>query len=481
MVTGHLLLNDLDGRPIKLDALYRGASVFLLCGGPSAGQLDLSRLDRPGIMVAAINNASKSLRPNIHFYNDGTHRFLRSVFQDPKVLKFVRRVKKKDQLFDSQRGQMRGRVRDCKNVITYSQRDGFELDRFFKDKFVYFGSNDGKNATGRSTFLVALRILVDLGFTRIFLLGCDFTMSEKGSYHFQQGKTKSQVESNNRLFRRLSKTLPQLKPALDDAGVEVYNCNPCSQAGTFDYMSFDDALTIGDNMDGILPGCEPSAGMYDYSEADKRQGRYKRLPPRIVAVIGPYRSGTSMTASILGAMGCDAGDYFKGKANPLGFYEDRRLGNLLKKDLCPEPALTLNYDRYYRITMLREWMRQRVAETDQIIVAKHPILTLLLDEAVEAWRVFGDVRVVATKRDLATSIASMKKTGWRNWKAATIEEAQTRLADSVDDHVQRSGFLQLDYDWTCANREQAARQLAEQIGCRDDDLIAKAWHKIESN
>src|SRR5690606_6482166 len=64
-VGGQPLLFKIDGRDVSLRNQYKGATAFLVCGGPSFAEVDHSRLRQPGILTMGVNNSVKTFRPNL--------------------------------------------------------------------------------------------------------------------------------------------------------------------------------------------------------------------------------------------------------------------------------------------------------------------------------------------------------------------------------------------------------------------------------
>jgi hypothetical protein len=124
--------------------------------------------------------------------------------------------------------------------------------------------------------LPVLRISFLLGFRTIYLLGADFKMSEKYTYHFDEQREKGAVNCNNNTYDRLkSEYLPALKPFLEEEGVNVYNCNPDSALDIFEYKSFDQAIQESIEPLGDVTN-ERTWGMY--SKPTERE-KWKVEPP----------------------------------------------------------------------------------------------------------------------------------------------------------------------------------------------------------
>jgi len=83
------LLFTRDHHPLWLGDLYRGRSAFLIAGGPSFATLNHSLLRKPGVLTLGLNNSAKTFRPNLWVGVDEPDQFMRSVWLDPTILKFV--------------------------------------------------------------------------------------------------------------------------------------------------------------------------------------------------------------------------------------------------------------------------------------------------------------------------------------------------------------------------------------------------------
>ena len=232
-----------EGSQLNLIGHYRGDSAFLLCNGPSMIQNDLSLLDNPGIMTYGMNNGPKTFRPNFWTCVDDPARFLKSIWLDPRISKFIPMGSMEKKIFDNETWEMTDvKVGECPNVVGYRRNEKFVADRFLFEDSINWGCHKDYGG-GRSVMLPALRILFLLGFRKVYLLGCDFTMSEEYTYHFDEQRGKGAVNCNMSTYKRLKdEYFPQLKPFLDAEGFEVYNCNPDSGLKTFPHVSFQDAI-----------------------------------------------------------------------------------------------------------------------------------------------------------------------------------------------------------------------------------------------
>lgn len=245
-----------DRCPLWLTGQYRGASAFLVCNGPSLASenFDLSLLKLPGVITYGMNNGPRTIRPNFWSCVDDPKRFLKSIWLDPLITKFVPHAHAEKPIFDSETwtevrfedGQ-HVLVGDCPNVIYFHRNEKFMPDRFLFEDTYNWGDHskvgpDGFKG-GRTVMLPCLRILFILGFRRVYLLGADFSMSEDYAYHFDEQREKGAVNCNNNTYEKMKQIyFPGLKPYFDAEGFEVFNCNPDSKLEAFPFIDYHEAI-----------------------------------------------------------------------------------------------------------------------------------------------------------------------------------------------------------------------------------------------
>lgn len=261
-----------EGSNLPLIGNYRGGSIFIVCNGPSlaSGNYDLSLLKRPGVMTYGMNNGARTIRPNFWTCVDDPRRFLKSIWLDPCITKFVPHAHAEKAIFDNEKWEdMDFLVGQCPNVVYYHRNEKFMADRFLFEDTINWG-NSGDNGGGRSVFLPVLRICFLLGFRNIYLLGADFKMSSTYTYHFDEQRAKGAVNCNMSTYDRLKNDyLPALKPYLDAEGVNVFNCNPESELKVFDYMPYEEAVKNATFELGDVQN-ERTWGMYSKPEERKK-------------------------------------------------------------------------------------------------------------------------------------------------------------------------------------------------------------------
>jgi len=236
---------------LNLVGQYKGASAFLVLNGPSlvSGDYDLSKLNRPGVITYGVNNGPATFRPTFWSCVDDPGRFLKSIWLDPAITKFVPHAHAEKPIFDNETWTemavdgKKTLVGECPNCVFFHRNEKFVANRWlFEDKINW--GNSKQYGGCRTVMLPVIRILFLLGFRKIYLLGADFTMTEDYAYHFDEKREKGAVNCNMKTYKRLRDVyFPELKPYFKEEGLEIFNCNPDSGLkDVFDYVSFDDAI-----------------------------------------------------------------------------------------------------------------------------------------------------------------------------------------------------------------------------------------------
>ena len=255
---------------LELIGQYRGASAFLICNGPSFASLNHDLLRQPGIITYGMNNGPASFRPDFWTCVDTPARFLKSIWLDPKITKLVPMAHFEKNIFDNEEWKMQNvKVGDCPNVIGFRRNEKFMANRFLFEDCMNWGNHKDYGGC-RTVILPCLHILFLLGFRKIYLLGCDLTMSTEYAYHFDEQRDKGAVNCNTATYRKMiTEYFPQLKPFFDAEGFEIYNCNPNSALTVFPHVTFEDAIAeatskLGDTMN------ERTWGMYSKPEEKEK-------------------------------------------------------------------------------------------------------------------------------------------------------------------------------------------------------------------
>lgn len=258
---------------------YRGATAFLVCGGPSAGDIDLKALSAtPGVITMAVNNAAQGWRPQLWCGLDEPHRFLNSIWLDPGITKFYPLAYQDMPL----REHVMTTPRDCPNTWFIRRNDKFNANAWLHEDTINWGQEgDASRRGGRSTMVAALRILYILGFKRVYLVGADFKMDPKKPYNHDQVVDAAVAEKNNTLFEYLNGVFTQLQVEFLRHGFEVFNTTQISGLTAFPYCAFIDARAQATNDSKVNP-MESSAGLYDGHFKDPVDPARPRIAPPIV-------------------------------------------------------------------------------------------------------------------------------------------------------------------------------------------------------
>ena len=183
-----------------------------------------------------------------------------------------------------------------------------------------------------------------------------------------------------------------------------------------------------------------------------------------VAVVGLYRSGSSLLAGMLHCLGVDMGSpYFV--SNRGETYEPADLAQKLRA-WWDEPNMVERVPARQRFLHLEQWGQKRQPPFG----AKHPLLSLCVLEAINAW----NCQVVWAYRPLQESIESLQRTEWfpgqeqriqeRLWQElhrvhATMPLVKIHHAEVLKDPAGTAAYLcrLLDLQPTPQQREDAAR------------------------
>jgi hypothetical protein len=270
------LLFTQDYQPLWLGGIYRGHSAFLVASGPSFASLDHSFLQRPGVLTMGLNNSVRTFRPTLWICVDDPDHFIRSIWLDPTILKFVPISHADKLVFNSDDWEfMDLRVADCPNVVYFRCNEEFQAKQYLWEDSINWGNNKDYGG-GRSVMLAALRILFILGLRRVYLLGVDFKMDATTKYHFEQERSEGSITGNNATYQKLNQWFRELRPLFEEQNFLVFNCNPESRLTVFDFVPFEEAvLHLHAEFDNIDVRTERTKGLYDMTIKDKQTGTGK--------------------------------------------------------------------------------------------------------------------------------------------------------------------------------------------------------------
>lgn len=250
-----------EGAQVEMIGMFRGSSAFLVASGPSLKTIDLNLLNKPGIWSMTLNNAVRSHRGQASCIVDDPARFVKSLWLDPCIMKFVPFACMEKPLWDNEKWEpMKIKVGDCPSVIAFRRNEKFMSHRFLYEDTINWGCHKQWGG-GRSVMLAAIRILFLLGFRNIYLVGVDFEMTDDKRYHFDEGRTQSAVKNNMSTYKKMKKWWSELQPYFLAENFIVKNCNSESKLTTFPFISFEEAIKEASQPLGDVVN-ERTEGMY---------------------------------------------------------------------------------------------------------------------------------------------------------------------------------------------------------------------------
>lgn len=291
-----------DKQPLPIERMFAG-SAFLCLSGPSLISYNLAPLASPGYITMGVNNSPVALRkhggfsPSFWTMTDDVKNFCQSIYLDPQIVKFLPEGKPKHRLWDNNAWkESKIRVRDCPGIVLYKRPPGleefFDPKTFLVDDRFCWGNHARRCACGfirpdekgkkklrkcpdcgsknrwgsRSCMLVAVRILYELGFSRIFLLGADFKMEGgRANYAFSQDRAAGAIRNNNNTYRMLNERFAALRPVFEAHNCRIYNCYKDSGLEAFDYKPYSECL----EMAAVVPDEDRTEGLYDRKAREK--------------------------------------------------------------------------------------------------------------------------------------------------------------------------------------------------------------------
>lgn len=250
---GRLLFYSDAGESICMENRFKGRHVFIICSGPSLNNYDLSELRKPGIVTLGVNNSPIKFRPDMWICVDRPGNFIDTIWKDASITKFAPlsaitkklHVRKDDGTFR----QSKFTCGDMPNIWYYKRNEKFNAETYLTEPTVNWGSKgdyvDHLGVKGsRSVMLAAIRLVHNLGFSRVYLLGADFTMNgrQEQNYAWAQKRTQSSIRGNNSTYAALNTRLAAIKPKLDADNCKVYNCFAETDCKVFPHIDFAKAI-----------------------------------------------------------------------------------------------------------------------------------------------------------------------------------------------------------------------------------------------
>ncbi len=292
---------DRERIPALLEGTFGGplgSACWLVGGGPSLTSEVAEQIARSPIPRMAVNLAGTGLlRPAFWTAYDPTVRFLKSIYLDPGVMKFVHERRAMDLVPETT-----WKVCECPNLYLFEgdRQRGFQ-------RFVSEGHR--RIVDWNDSFVQAIDILFQLGFRRIYLAGCDLhirasaelckkaanrgvelsaerSLSEvvaacekKGMlrselsecdpgtlYHFDQAKSFRAAVATDQHYMRVVQYLRLSRRSIAMAGLELISVTPGSRLN--DYFAYRSPQQVSEELEQSIggPGMEKTDGLYEQTE-----------------------------------------------------------------------------------------------------------------------------------------------------------------------------------------------------------------------
>jgi hypothetical protein len=203
--------------------MHDGESLFLLGGSPSLRSLPLELLRKPGVITLGMNNVPCFFpRPTMWVCADKPLCFSPHIFTSPEITKFTMISRRGLEVPNTGK-----RIMDCPNVFFYGANDRFTFKNFLDPNrdLVWW----------RSVFPIALQLAWRLGFKKVYLVGCEFSMNKKSGeqYAWSTKLTEEQAQYSHNTYCKDVVRLRSLLPTFVRKGFEVISSTPESRANEF--------------------------------------------------------------------------------------------------------------------------------------------------------------------------------------------------------------------------------------------------------
>ena len=203
-----------------------------------------------------VNNSWSVFTPDLWVCVDPPRKFMSSGWMNPRITKFVpdriSRNKIRRQLDEGTFIDLPIEAWEAPNTLTFKRNSSFNHETFLVEPTINWGQTGKKKDSlgiggSRSVMFAAIKILFILGFRDIYLLGCDFKMTEKNKYAFEENRGKGAIRGNNRSYDIMIKRFAAMEEHFSDHGLNVYNCNKKSALEVFPYRNIKEVLKYQEN------------------------------------------------------------------------------------------------------------------------------------------------------------------------------------------------------------------------------------------
>ena len=244
--------------PVDLDNMYHG-TCFIAGGSPILLKEDLGLLNQRGLNILAMNNAASVVPANLWVGGDKPGCYSKRVLYDQSLMKFA--IISRASL----------EVEPNLKLSTLSNMFFFGTSTDFNSKNLLRPHRD--LVWWKNTFYIAIQLAFRLGFRKIYLIGCQFKISEENQYSYKSDLDKRAIDWNQRTYNQVVTRMKELKPHFEDYKLTVKSSTPDSPLNeTFGYVSM--KLAVEDALRGFplefeTQSCNHSSFYTKKKEGDK--------------------------------------------------------------------------------------------------------------------------------------------------------------------------------------------------------------------
>lgn len=213
-------------------------TAFLCASGPSLGQINPRYLNGPNRTVFALNNAYPVVRPDVWIGMDDPTCYNRELFSEP-FMKILRGGYQNREIESGPVAQnFNTFYADCTKPDDKS--DLFKLRKHDVD-FVWH----------HNTMMLALHIIVWMGFDKIYLFGVDLDNS-KQAYHasVKPENADNYKQETQTLYDEIHDWLRWFSIEAQHHGIKTYSCSPDSRINS--YLDYHPYLEVIDQREKLV-------------------------------------------------------------------------------------------------------------------------------------------------------------------------------------------------------------------------------------
>ena len=215
--------------PIDLDGMFSG-SCFIAGGAPSLLKENLDLLKQAGIIIISMNNTASVVPTNIMVCADKPKCYSPRILLDPKIMKFSM-ISRRDLMVGDKK------MMELPNMYFYGATE--------KHFNIYNFLNSHRDIWWiKNVMPITLQIAYNLGFRKVYLIGCSFKISKEEQYSYKTNLDEHQVNYNQRTYSNFVEKMKLMKPHFKEKNFEVISSTPDSSLNEFfPFVPFEDAVS----------------------------------------------------------------------------------------------------------------------------------------------------------------------------------------------------------------------------------------------